>query len=196
MLIRLYAQEAIRKALIIVVIYFLFRGMYLIISKKGIFFRKELLYCATLTYIAILLDYTVLPNINFGFESNGKFYFIFNRWESGEVNLVPFKTIRTFLFQSENSQVSQWQEVCALNLWANVGLFVPYGILAWFYTWFQHSIKRILCTGVLFSVLIEIAQIFVQRGTDIDDVILNTLGVLIGSVIIEMCSKQFEKNTE
>ena len=93
------------------------------------------------------------------------------------------------MFQSENANVSHWKDVSDLNLLANIGLFVPYGVIAWFFPWHQKSLKRIIGSGVLLSIIIEMEQIFIQRGTDIDDVILNTLGVLIGGTIAMLGSK-------
>ena len=189
MLIRLYLQEAVQRAFLVAIIYVVFKGIYLAVTKKKVHIDKEILYCVTLTYMVTLLGYTMLPNIHIGIESNGKFYFICDMWGNGRINFIPFKTIGTFLFQSKNVNVSQWKAVSSLNLLANIGLFVPYGVIAWFYPWYQKSLKRITGSGVLLSIIIEVEQIFIQRGTDIDDVTLNTLGVLIGGIIAMLSSK-------
>lgn len=189
MLIRLYLQEAVQRAFLVAIIYVVFKGIYLAVTKKKVHIGKEILYCVTLTYMVTLLGYTMLPNIHIGIESNGKFYFICDMWGNGRINFIPFKNIGTFLFQSKNVNVSQWKAVSSLNLLANIGLFVPYGVIAWFYPWYQKSLKRITGSGALLSVIIEVEQIFIQRGTDIDDVILNTLGVLIGGIIAMQGSK-------
>lgn len=188
-LIRLYLQEAVQRAFLVAIIYVVFKGIYLAVTKKKVHIGKEILYCVTLTYMVTLLGYIMLPNIHIGIESNGKFYFICDMWGNGRINFIPFKTIGTFLFQSKNVNVSQWKAVSSLNLLANIGLFVPYGVIAWFYPWYQKSLKRITGSGALLSVIIEVEQIFIQRGTDIDDVILNTLGVLIGGIIAMLGSK-------
>ena len=84
--------------------------------------------------------------------------------------------------------------LCYIDLYGYfVGLYYAakhaYGVIAWFYPWYQKSLKRITGSGVLLSIIIEMEQIFIQRGTDIDDVILNTLGVLIGGTIAMLGSK-------
>lgn len=62
---------------------------------------------------------------------------------------------------------------------ANIGLFIPFGFL------FPICVRKIndkytVLVGAILSLTIEVIQIFVKRGTDIDDVMLNTAGVLIG----------------
>lgn len=65
----------------------------------------------------------------------------------------------------------------------NVLLFVPFGFflpLLWerFDSW-----GRALLSGAGMSLAIEVAQLFCWRATDIDDLIMNTLGALIGFAI-------------
>ena len=40
--------------------------------------------------------------------------------------------------------------------------------------------------------LVELSQLLNNRSTDIDDLILNTLGALIGFVIFRLCDKVFK----
>lgn len=73
----------------------------------------------------------------------------------------------------------------------NVVLFVPIGILlgVCFSKW---PWWRILSAGCLFSVLIELAQLFFNRGfCEVDDVIHNTLGCMIGYVISCLCAYSY-----
>ena len=62
----------------------------------------------------------------------------------------------------------------------NIVLFIPFGILVprlcrqfdyWFFT---------IPLGTLFSFFIEMTQLLNDRITDIDDLIMNTIGVVIG----------------
>lgn len=62
----------------------------------------------------------------------------------------------------------------------NVILFVPLGI---FLTLLWERFRRfspILVTGFLFSLTIELLQMFTFRATDINDLMTNTLGALLG----------------
>ena len=61
----------------------------------------------------------------------------------------------------------------------NIGMFVPLG-LGSALLWRNGSWRRALLVGLGSSCLIEFVQFFIGRSTDIDDVILNTAGALLG----------------
>ena len=68
-----------------------------------------------------------------------------------------------------------------VNLIGNIAMFIPIGII--WPTVFREldTHKKVIAAGVGFSLLIEILQLlFYDRVTDIDDLILNSLGFLIG----------------
>ncbi|WP_347477339.1 VanZ family protein [Clostridium sporogenes] len=60
----------------------------------------------------------------------------------------------------------------------------------WYFTSFlwkkQDKVLYILVSGFSFSMFIEITQLLNNRSTDIDDLILNTIGGLIGYGIYKM----------
>ena len=53
--------------------------------------------------------------------------------------------------------------------------------------------KNIILIGFVISLFIEFCQLFISRGTDIDDLILNTLGTIVGLLIYKLLSKKFNK---
>ena len=55
---------------------------------------------------------------------------------------------------------------------------------------------KTVLSGALLSVSIEFIQLFMPRFTDIDDVILNTLGTLIGALIYMAVNKLFPDFTQ
>lgn len=193
MLIQLYIIEALKYALFFFSIYFVLRCIHLIVKKKRMILHNEVLYCISFVYIMALLSQTIFPIIHIGYTTTGEFVFEVISHGNGTINLIPFKTIFTFLFQKENAEVSNWRQVCNLNLLANIGLFIPYGFLAWFYPKAEKSLKKIMISGGLLSAGIELIQIFVRRGTDIDDFILNCLGVFLGYLIVTEISSIFCK---
>ena len=66
----------------------------------------------------------------------------------------------------------------------NFILFVPYGfLLPIVFTSCKWNWKKILCIGALTSFTIEILQLFGGRYAEIDDFIINTLGVLSGYIL-------------
>lgn len=62
----------------------------------------------------------------------------------------------------------------------NVVLFVPLGFFLPILSKKFRSIKTAILTGISLSLFIEIVQIFTLRTTDINDLITNTLGTLLG----------------
>ena len=75
-----------------------------------------------------------------------------------------------------------------LNAFGNIALFLPLGILLPLATKFR-SLKQVMLVALLLSFSIEAIQFALRfignaRAVDIDDVILNTLGALLGFVIL------------
>ena len=70
----------------------------------------------------------------------------------------------------------------------NVLLFIPYGFLcSWAFRW-ARSIFRCVLFGALTSMLIEFFQLLTGRGYfQIDDVLTNTLGMIMGAVLCRLC---------
>ena len=67
------------------------------------------------------------------------------------------------------------------NVAGNAALFIPTGIILPIVYKQLDSCRKVLAAGATISLIIEIIQLPVAfRATDIDDIILNTLGVLIG----------------
>ena len=72
-----------------------------------------------------------------------------------------------------------------LNIWGNLVVFLPLGVLItllWRGRWLAGAAAAVAC-GTAFSVVIETAQYAVGRSSDIDDVILNAAGSLVGAML-------------
>lgn len=75
----------------------------------------------------------------------------------------------------------------------NVVLFVPLGFfLPLLWKKWEH-IGSVALTGFLFSLSIEIVQMFGRGATDINDLITNTVGACLGYWIYKLLSKLFSK---
>lgn len=73
-------------------------------------------------------------------------------------------------------------------LWGNIGMFAPVGFgLAML--WNQRKWYHALFVGGIFSFTIELIQVFAGRVSDIDDVILNTTGTLLGFILYRLSCK-------
>ena len=97
----------------------------------------------------------------------------------GGTNLVPFKEIMRYdLFST--SFIKQ--------VLGNVLLFVPLGYFATHYCKLK-GVVSITIISLLSSATIEIVQHFIGRSVDIDDVILNVFGGIVGFLFYRLLSK-------
>ena len=128
-------------------------------------------YLPTIFFLTVLPDFfTIVSSIRMGRPEHLLSMFT----HRGGVNLVPFRSIALYL------QGNVRLEKALVNLLGNVVMFSPLGALPpliwpkWCKWW------KLLLLGIAFSGGIEIAQQFVGRNTDIDDLLLNVAGVLLG----------------
>lgn len=111
-------------------------------------------------------------------------YFLFFCEQMGRVpsdewkyNLLPLREIKRY--------VVYWHEIgirnVMINLLGNVVCFVPFGFVLPIISRSQRKGYKIFLLSVLSSLLVELIQLVSKVGTcDIDDILLNTLGGMIG----------------
>jgi glycopeptide antibiotics resistance protein len=75
----------------------------------------------------------------------------------------------------------------------NVILFVPLGFFLPLLYEKYNNISRVAFTGFLFSISIEIVQMFGMGTTDINDLITNTIGTCLGYCIYKLLKKMTQK---
>lgn len=71
----------------------------------------------------------------------------------------------------------------------NIVLFVPFGFFLPLLYKKCHHIKTVVLTCFLFSLSVEIVQMFGWGSTDINDLITNTVGACLGYVVYYLVSK-------
>lgn len=97
------------------------------------------------------------------------------------VNLRPLFTIRNYLYVVIHRSNDDVLLHCIINLLGNVLLFIPIGwMLPHLFKKLRNFFRFIItCTGAIF--LVEVVQLFTLRGSfDVDDILLNVLGMLLG----------------
>lgn len=83
-----------------------------------------------------------------------------------------------------------------LNLIGNFALFIPTGIVTPLIYKHINTLKKVTLTGFLISLSIEIIQLpFAVRASDVDDLILNTAGCLVGYGIYALIRTIASKKT-
>lgn len=133
---------------------------------------SKLLFILFILYIAIVLKITVFRS---SFSLNGLF-------SGGTVNLTLFKGYMIFV-RSRN-----WYRFIYLFV-GNIVWFIPFGM----YLQYTGKFKNVLIVtllGMLFSLSIETMQYVFGTGvSELDDVILNTSGALIGAVSVRLYNR-------
>ena len=87
------------------------------------------------------------------------------------INLVPFQD-----FSSSN----------ILGMALNAVMFVPLGfLLPLIFERYRH-LGRTLAAGFLTALTVELIQLFTFRATDVDDLIMNALGTLVGFLLAKL----------
>ena len=97
------------------------------------------------------------------------------------IKTKPFETIMAYITQVVNYDIPSVIE----NVFGNVILFIPYGFLGLLYPKLNKFGYFLVAFFILINI-IEFSQYYFQRGyADVDDVILNTVGAVIGFFIYQ-----------
>ncbi len=127
------------------------------------------------------------------------YFLIFSDWygRSGvyddyHYNLVPFQEILRYWNYRD-----QLGMLTFTNLAGNVLVFVPFGFLAAMASR-KRSFIRTSLDGFLLSLMVETFQLLTMVGSfDVDDLILNTFGVMLGFLGFVFCNgirRIYDKN--
>lgn len=136
--------------------------LYVLIQTKGFHRRTNLIH---MIWVFIFLYYVYLV-----LETTG----IGTIWEIGlypgmklqeEINLIPFR------------------DGISLSMILNVVMFMPLGFLLPLLWKEYQSLVRTAIIGFCFSCGIEFCQLFNRRVSDVDDLLMNTLGAILGWLI-------------
>ena len=150
-------------------------------AARGVPWRRVVLQVLLVAYVAWVVSMTVFPVPLQGAGPLERFASDLNR-----PNLVPTRTLWETLRLE-----SVWQRVRLVP--GNILVFVPFGLLLPALSARVRSWPRALLAGMAFSVSIELAQLAVSlavgywyRMPDVDDVLLNVAGVLLGYALFVM----------
>ncbi len=136
-------------------------------KKRLLSISVFIIYCAILIKVMVFKD---MPTIQIG-----QLMLNFSGKNSGHgPNFVPFKTILPYLLGHKGLIIA------GINLIGNIALLVPIGFLVPFINQ-KLNWKNSLFIAIISGLTIEMMQVVLGVGIfDIDDILLNTLGVMIG----------------
>ena len=108
------------------------------------------------------------------------------------VNLIPFETINGFWRALRENRINT--DIALFNIFGNIALFVPFGFLI---PCLEKKLRALWkCAAVSFFVIFaaEILQLIFKVGSfDVDDIILNLIGVIIGYAVYKIASAIYKK---
>lgn len=139
------------------------RIAYLIIHKEKFYFHKECFKLFFICYILLLFQLVTSSDIS----------------AFGGINYIPFTEIFRYKIGSK---------LFVLNVAGNIILFIPFG---YFITNYLKTNKHfpIFLLTLITSLGIELVQLYIGRSFDVDDIILNCIGGIIGFAINKVMHK-------
>lgn len=152
-------------------------------QQKHVNWKRELQLLLVYICIIVVTRFTFCP---FG-KVDGKIQplvFYRDNWFPFRINLIPLVYLFDYPVFKE----------ALLNLIGNTTMFIPIGII-WPVVFKKLDAPwKVLAAGMGFSLCIEILQLpFYDRVSDIDDLILNSLGYVIGYglyCVVKLCKKK------
>ncbi|WP_059174024.1 VanZ family protein [Bacillus sp. FJAT-27445] len=163
-------------------------------NQVQIYWLKEILKLVFGIYICLVISVTLFP-IPIGFENDYK-----NLFRS--INVVPIVSIIRDISQIGTAYEGDVYFMISLivrNVGGNILLFMPFGFLVPIVSKKIKDLKTVTILGLAMSVTIELFQLLQSFGggwgrvTDIDDVICNVIGVVLGYLIYVLIIKTGEK---
>jgi len=166
------------------------------VKEYRIFSPRNIAIAAFSVYIVLLVKATVLPHFTlfradpFVYEKDTLVIYIGT--DLSEVNLIPFKSL---IEQFGHSLIYG-----AFQTLSNIALLMPYAYLSRL-LFKSFTTKKTVIVGLLISCAIEMIQFFEPRSMDIDDVILNMIGVVLGCILFDktkrwLTEKHFYESAE
>lgn len=135
-------------------------------------------------FVVVTFVVYVLVLVRLVFMGSRSFWRDMSIWEYAlaRMNLVPFKTIVGYIKAIINDSMNL--SIPLANLFGNLLMFLPMGIyLPWLFQKLD-SWKKYLTAILVILFGVEIVQLLTKLGSfDIDDLILNMTGALMGFVL-------------
>lgn len=119
-------------------------------------------------------------------------YFLFGSYLAAVYLFVGMPTLQFMRFELSLTLIPFLPMIADLkNTILNIILFVPLGIMLPFLWRKFRTLRATMLFGFGMSLSIEILQILTYRATDINDLIANTFGTVLGYFIFRVLSRAF-----
>lgn len=151
--------------IIAMVVFISWRAVYYLTNDEKLVFYHETIYISFMIYILALFQVVTAGEVNH-FNVDG-------------FNLIPFKELFRYPVGSK---------LFLTNVLGNILLFLPYGFFINYFTKNKKPSVSFLL-GLILSLTIESTQSLIGRIFDIDDILLNSIGVMLGFSIYKLVDK-------
>lgn len=120
-------------------------------------------------------------------------FFGFGRYQ-GDDNIVRLRPIYSTILMVEHFAFLQYWREIYINILGNLFMFLPFGFLGFLFPKLN-NLRTLLVYFLSVIIIIEFLQYFTRVGVfDIDDIILNTIGVILGFYLKNLFENYFVKN--
>ena len=160
-------------------VYLVVRAVLLALRRKKLVrnWARELALCLFSLCLAGLFSQTLLVDLHMARQERAVWW--------SQFNLVPFR-----VFADSAAQIQHNPNVGSfiVNVVGNIAMFVPIGLFLPMLCP-KRSFGKTLLAGLGISLLIELCQIPLGRGVDIDDLWLNALGAAAGYALFALARR-------
>lgn len=174
--------QVIPITLLVGLLYIIFRFLKLKKNNSDINYKKEILYLIFVCYIVGLFNLVLVPRNFWNTIWHNIFY---------NLNENPFEGIFDFSYNFIPTIYKIIIGEYALGSWVktmiigNLLMFIPMGILLSL-CFKNFKKKNMFNYAILIPLAIEVIQLVVGRSFDIDDLVMNFLGIVIGYYIVKL----------
>ena len=160
------------------VLWLISRGM-IWMQQKKVVWKREVLLLLMYINLAVLIRFVFYPF----FTVNGEVQPLI-------INMSSLPPLRGNLIPLVNILDYDIKREAAINIIGNISMFIPTGVIMPILYKRLDCFWKVLLAGAGLSFVIEVIQmLFPGSVTDIDDLILNTLGVAVGYGIYAACKR-------
>lgn len=156
-------------------------------SQKCTFFQsfnilREIFMIIFSVYVIWLVSQTVIPHMEW---CDGGFVISIPENYVAKYNYIPFAAISDALYKI----FVDGNLYYVIYLLGNILVFIPIGFFVSFLIPKKVTFLQIVIISFISSTIIETVQLFLPRMVDVDDVILNTIGGIIGFSLFILIKK-------
>ncbi|WP_066166044.1 VanZ family protein [Metasolibacillus sp. FSL H7-0170] len=176
-MIQSFIESMLFYCMITLPIYVLLRFLWM--RKRPTHKWREIMMLLFFCFSISIFSQTILPAY---WIENGRIVFQIEQSLFLRHNFTPFRTISLYIAQLNGPLA----EIAFYNLAGNIVLFIPFGFFIPLLWHKMRSMWKMLFMALAIPLFIESCQLFIGRSTDIDDVLLNTIAIIIGYILYDI----------